>query len=233
MDWCRLGTSYYLDHAILRAGEAAEVLFLRCLAYSGAQESRGRIDKAVLPLLTPQRTKARMEALVREGLLLDAGEAVQIRSWQVWQERLDSESDRRRKDRERKAREREAKKSEEVSTDSPRTVQPESARIEVEVEEEKEQHPRSADADRDLAFEEFWLVYPRKVGKGQARKAWRTAIKKSSASEIMAGALRYAKQPGREEQFTAHPTSWLNGERWLDQSPTPQPMKLTEPAWMR
>lgn len=138
MDWCRLGTSYYLDAAVLRAGEAAEVLFLRCIAYSGAKESRGRIDKAVLPMLTPSKTQTRVDALLREELLVDEGSTVFIRSWAHWQEALDVEADRRRKDRDRKRDERAAVRaaSEDVSKDSPGTVQAVSSRKEVEVEVE-------------------------------------------------------------------------------------------------
>jgi hypothetical protein len=69
---------------------------------------------------------------------------------------------------------------------------------------------------RDLAFEEFWLVYPRKIGKGQARKAWERAIKTADVADVMAGVVRFARTPGREERFTPHPATWLNGERWLD-----------------
>lgn len=148
MDWCRLSTSYYHDGAVLRAGEAAEVLFLRCIAYSGAQETRGRVPKRVLPMLSPTRTSARLKALLAEDLLVDDGQDVLIRSWDRWQEALDSESERRRKDRERKRADREAAKSEDTSVDSsediPRTVQAKSARIEVEVEEEKSSTRTSA-----------------------------------------------------------------------------------------
>lgn len=139
MEWCRLGTGYYLDGAILRAGEAAEVLFLRCIAYSGAQETRGRVPKHVLPMLAPTRTGARLKALVAEGLLIEDGHDVLIRSWSRWQEALDTESERRRKDRERKARDRASRKSEDASLDSSvdaaRIVHMESARKEVEGEE--------------------------------------------------------------------------------------------------
>ncbi len=154
MDWCRLGTAYYLDRAVLRAGEAAEVLFLRCIAYSGAEESRGLVPRYVLPMLTPTKTKARTDALLREGLLLDAGDDVQIRSWERWQESLDTEADRRRKDRERKAavraklRTESADASADLSADSPQTVQPESARKEVEVEVEVEKTSSSSTRKR-------------------------------------------------------------------------------------
>jgi len=152
VDWCRLSTGYYLDPALLRAGEAAEVLFLRCLAYSGAQERRGVIPRNVLPMLTPTRTKGRVDALVREGLLVEqGGHELLIRSWERWQESLDGESVRRRKAREKKARQRqEAREAEDSPADgtdtSPGTVpgteggqsRGRPRRIEVEVEEEQE-----------------------------------------------------------------------------------------------
>lgn len=68
---------------------------------------------------------------------------------------------------------------------------------------------------RDLAFEEFWLVYPRKISKGHARKAWDRALKKAAPEELIQGAVRLARQ-NLEERFTPHAATWLNGERWLD-----------------
>ena len=106
MDWCRLTTNYYLDPALARAGEAAEVLFLRCIAYSGAVESHGRIPTALLPMLTPTKTKARLDALLRENLVLRDGADIVIRSLQIHQEALDSEAERRKKWRDKKAKQR-------------------------------------------------------------------------------------------------------------------------------
>ena len=143
MDWCRLGTSFYLDPAVVGAGEAAEVLFLRCIAYSGAEESRGRIPKHVLPVLARTKTKQRVAALLAHGLLVEDGDSVYIRSWQTWQEALDVEAERRRRDRDRKRAERENARtvhgqSTDSTLDSPGTVHPVSSRKEVEVEVEKE-----------------------------------------------------------------------------------------------
>jgi hypothetical protein len=69
-------------------------------------------------------------------------------------------------------------------------------------------------------FEEFWGVYPRKVEKGVARKAWKNALKRATPEEIIAGAKRYAAQRfGQEVEFTKHPGPWLNADRWLDEAP--------------
>ena len=68
-------------------------------------------------------------------------------------------------------------------------------------------------------FEEFWSVYPRKVGKGQARNAFKSAMKKATKDELVAAVNRFAEeQRSNEQQFIPHATTWLNGERWLDES---------------
>lgn len=72
--------------------------------------------------------------------------------------------------------------------------------------------------DPDPRFEDFWKTYPRKAAKGAARRAWAKAVRIASPDEIIAGATRYADDPHRDESFTAHPATWLNGERWLDSS---------------
>jgi hypothetical protein len=40
------------------------------------------------------------------------------------------------------------------------------------------------------------------------------------------GAQRYANDPNRDESFTAHPATWLNAERWLDD---PMPLRKLSP----
>jgi hypothetical protein len=82
---------------------------------------------------------------------------------------------------------------------------------------EGEKNKTPSVSSRDLAFEEFWLVYPRKVGKGAARKSWDRAVKAGTdTAVIIAAAIHLARQPGREDRFTPHPATWLNAERWLD-----------------
>lgn len=73
--------------------------------------------------------------------------------------------------------------------------------------------------DKDIAqsFDTFWASYPRKVGKGQARKAFAAAVKKADVENILAGLEKYKAQVSSESiEFVAHPSTWLNGERWDD-----------------
>ena len=73
-------------------------------------------------------------------------------------------------------------------------------------------------AERD--FEDWWKVYPRKVDKGHARKAYVKARKVASQFELAEGVTRFAtasKAKGTPPEFIPHAATWLNGERWLDE----------------
>jgi len=76
-------------------------------------------------------------------------------------------------------------------------------------------------SDQDPDFTAFWDAYPRRVAKGQARKAWRTAVikRKIDPKIIILAAERFRDDPHRQvrgPEFTAYPATWLNGERWND-----------------
>jgi len=75
--------------------------------------------------------------------------------------------------------------------------------------------PRPNEPKQEL-FDEFWRTYPRKANKGRARTAWKSAVGKADPRTIIEGAERYRDDPNRTDEFTAHASSWLNGERWLD-----------------
>lgn len=81
----------------------------------------------------------------------------------------------------------------------------------------------AAPATDDPNFVRFWDAYPRRVGKGQARKAWAKATKTTDPETIIAAAGRFTTLRGHEDpQFIPHPSTWLNGERW-DDVPDPEP----------
>lgn len=71
------------------------------------------------------------------------------------------------------------------------------------------------------SFDVFWSAYPRKVGKPKAEKAFRSALRRAPVTAIIAGAERYRDDPNRSDEFTAHPTTWLNRDGW-DDPPLPQ-----------
>lgn len=60
-------------------------------------------------------------------------------------------------------------------------------------------------------FDEFWAVYPRKRDKLAAQRAYKRALKITSAAEILRGANLYAKErAGHDANYTKHPATWLN-----------------------
>lgn len=68
-----------------------------------------------------------------------------------------------------------------------------------------------------LPFDAFWSVYPRRVAKGHARKAFDKACKLAPAEQIISAAAKFSEvSADTDKQYIPHPTTWLNGERWDD-----------------
>lgn len=72
-------------------------------------------------------------------------------------------------------------------------------------------------------FNQFWAAYPRKVGKGEARRRFlKIAPTQKLLDQIMA-AVEVAKQSDQwrkdNGQFIPYPSTWLNQERWEDGEP--------------
>jgi len=87
---------------------------------------------------------------------------------------------------------------------------------------------KDKEEDKDItSFEQFWGIYPRKAGKQDAQRSFERALKVATLDEILAGAQKYADDPNREAEFTAHPSTWLNQGRWSDE---PLPSKRSKDA---
>jgi hypothetical protein len=70
-------------------------------------------------------------------------------------------------------------------------------------------------------FETMWNHYPRKVGKGAARKAFQRVVRTVTASEFVNAyfkALERWERDKTELQYIPHLATWLNQERWSDDS---------------
>ena len=76
----------------------------------------------------------------------------------------------------------------------------------------------SDDDGVDYYFDQLWEEYPRKVGKAQAKKAFKTASKKINFYDLLPKYMAYVLTlKGKDEQFIPHLATWLNGERWNDE----------------
>lgn len=77
-----------------------------------------------------------------------------------------------------------------------------------------------------LGFDAFWAIYPRKDGKKAAFKAYERVVSsgKISPDELLECTKVYAAQrealPAKDQQFTPHAATWLNGERFTEVRPS-------------
>lgn len=89
--------------------------------------------------------------------------------------------------------------------------------------------PKGVDA-QERRFNEFWDLYPKKVGKEAARKAWKKVKPDAELHERILAAIDAAKvsdQWKREGgRFIPNPATWLNQGRWDD-----EPMPAAQPGY--
>jgi hypothetical protein len=94
--------------------------------------------------------------------------------------------------------------------------------LEIETETYREEKETETDTrskkPRSAEFDKFWMVYPRKVNKGLAMKAWEKAASKAAPALIIAAVEAWkVSKDFPDPDFIPHPSSWLNGERWSDE----------------
>jgi hypothetical protein len=91
-----------------------------------------------------------------------------------------------------------------------------------EIEIEKEYENRLVRPTDDPLFETFWKAYPKKVGKEDARKAWKKIRPgQEFADQILKAVInnrannpQWQREGGR---FIPNPSTWLNQGRWQDE----------------
>jgi hypothetical protein len=78
------------------------------------------------------------------------------------------------------------------------------------------------DQSFDKEFDDhFWPLYPNKVDKLKARKAFVKARRGVALADIMGGLKRYVDAHPVDYQYWKGPAAWLTGERWNDQPAKP------------
>lgn len=70
-------------------------------------------------------------------------------------------------------------------------------------------------------FEQFWSCYPKRVGKGAARKSWKKQNCENKGQIILDALQQQRAFLNREGgKFIPNPATWLNQNRWEDEPPT-------------
>ena len=75
--------------------------------------------------------------------------------------------------------------------------------------------------NKEESFSQFWVLYPRKVAKQQAIKAWnKLKPNKELVNEILKAVETQKQSKGwlkDDGQFIPHPATYINGRRWEDE----------------
>lgn len=82
---------------------------------------------------------------------------------------------------------------------------------------------REAAAENWATFETFWEMYPRRVAKLEAKKAW-IGLSSAQCVEAITAMVNWRKvwMARGELEFVPHAATWLRGERWEDDLPMPK-----------
>jgi len=218
-EWGKLYGSLHGSAEWRAATKGARSLWTTALSWCIDQETQDG-DIPAHMLRTLDGTAPEAACLVKVGLwdAIDGG-------WHIHNyERRQRTKDKIRADRDADAeRQRRWRESQASRRDRSVTDGVSHAAREEESREEEKKTPNgvSAAADAD-GFEAFWATYPRRDDRGHALKAYRSALRKTDAATLHAGAEAFASQvvrERRERKFIPLAATWLNGERWGDDLP--------------
>ena len=83
-------------------------------------------------------------------------------------------------------------------------------------------------------FDDLWKMYPKKVGKGTARKALVAAMKKAPIDQIEHALSLFVRSWGNQDlKYLPHLSTWLNGERWSDEIQAPSLQDMSSDQQMQ
>lgn len=84
-------------------------------------------------------------------------------------------------------------------------------------------------AEFETQFQAFYTKYPRRIAPAAARRAFKAALKKTTIDVVLAAAEQYADLTnGTEQRFIPYPATWLNQERWADET---RPESVAPSPW--
>lgn len=226
-----LSAHYFDDEAVMEAGEHAELMYVRMLAFAArTPTTEGHLSRAVCvsrlgivsetdPETHPER---RLERLREAGLISETDTGYQINAWLRWNPSAEQLGRERSRDRERK-RQTNQPTTRASSENAPETDRESGARSERQIDRSDRSDAQSAASDdAQDRFQEFWDTYDKKRDRKKTEQKYRLAIKKRGVSPdlLIAAAAKYVdyqKRDGKHPEFTKDATTWLNGECWTDE----------------
>src|SRR6266436_1816977 len=157
--------------------------------------------------------------------------AVTITNWKKYQSDYEANKKYQRDYRERK------KAS---SPSSPRLtsqlVVRKSLEVDLEVEKDKEEErkpfpTKTVGTMGSEEFREFWNIYPKRVDRQEALRAWVKGLCDGSIGEILAGLEKWkATEQWSDPDKIPYPSTWLNKRRWKEAPETGRKATKNEQA---
>lgn len=98
----------------------------------------------------------------------------------------------------------------------------------------KGKHPKTEPRYRPDWFERFWTLYPRKTNRVAAVRAWDKLTPDLNLCRVMSVAIRAQMQTPQWRdgpEHIPHPSTWLNGARWLDEVSLAPPGESSTGGW--
>ena len=169
-----------------------------------------------------------VEALINTGWIDVEDGNLFIHDWKEWQMQWYKAMEMRQRDAARKREQRGRAKADRDSTEGPFPA----PRL-VSTEKETFQMPHSPTiASYSKDFEEFWEVYPRKVGKGEAYKKYKARrVDGWKPEELRIAAEKYAevcRRMNTEKEYIKHPKTFLSDNTpFTDYLPKPDRIDST------
>ena len=78
-------------------------------------------------------------------------------------------------------------------------------------------HNEECKSKLESQFESFWNLYDKKTSRADAERKFKSALKKESYENIIAGLERYIKSRGIDKKYWKNPSTWLYQECWNDE----------------
>lgn len=159
-----------------------------------------------------------VEALFETGWIDRTPDGICIHDWEIWQEQWYKAKERRESDTRRKRESRrrasEAKPAEEPKKQDIPQDRPQDGHGESPANPGSEGAAEPETPKYTPAFERFWEVYPRKVGKGEAYKKYKARRNDGySDDELIEAAGAYADQCRKlktDKEYIKHPKTFLS-----------------------
>ena len=72
---------------------------------------------------------------------------------------------------------------------------------------------------KDITFDKFYKLYPRKIGRVVAQRSFKKLNKrdKQLAYDGLVNYIKFWESSKTEKQFIPHPSTWINQRRWEDE----------------